>query len=326
MVPETVEDVPLQKEPMFPWERQEVYSMPERREKWIEITILTPPELVDALSNFLEELGTDGVFQEMKVQDDFNGPAVSEREEIKSYLPWSQDIRKQIVRIETYIDSISSIFPKLGKPRLSTKAIADPDWAEQWKKYFKPLRVSNNIVIKPTWERYSPAGRDIVIDIDPGMAFGTGQHASTMMCIGAIEDILLKDRFREEQNVLDVGTGTGILAICSAKLGARVVTGIDIDPKAVEIAGKNIMINGVEDRVEILNRDIALCTGSFDLVVANLISGALINLHRHLISLTKPGGYIIASGITEHDAKDVEKTFCDGEITMHDTRSDKEWV
>lgn len=304
--------------------------MPETREKWVEITIQTPPELVDALSNFMEELGADGVFQEVEPIPDesgFNGPAASPKEEkIKSYLPWSHGIKKQTARIEAYIDSLSSIFPKLEKPRISTKTIVDPDWAEQWKKHFKPLRVSDNIVIKPTWERYSPAGRDIVIDIDPGMAFGTGQHASTAMCIMAIEDILLKDRFREERNVLDVGTGTGILAICAAKLGAGRVMGIDTDPKAVEIAGKNVAINGVEDRVEIISRDIALCRGSFDLIAANLISGALINLHTHLISLTKPGGYIIASGITEHDAKDVEKIFCNGETVLHDTRSEKEWV
>ncbi|MBW2650889.1 MAG: 50S ribosomal protein L11 methyltransferase [Deltaproteobacteria bacterium] len=303
--------------------------MPGTREKWVEITILTPPELVDALSNFMEELGADGVFQEAEhIPDEsgFNGPAISSKEKIKSYLPWSHGIKEQTARIEVYIDSLSSIFPRLEKPRLSTKTIVDPDWAEEWKKHFKPLRVSNNIVIKPTWERYSPAGRDIVIDIDPGMAFGTGQHASTAMCIMAIEDILLKDRFREERDILDVGTGTGILAICTAKLGAGRVTGIDTDPKAVEIAGKNVVINEVGDRVEIINRDIALCRGSFDLIVANLISGALIKLHSHLISLTKPGGHIIASGITEHDAKDVEKIFCNGETVLHDTRSEKEWV
>ncbi|MEA3486890.1 MAG: 50S ribosomal protein L11 methyltransferase [Thermodesulfobacteriota bacterium] len=303
--------------------------MPETKEKWVEITILTPPELVDALSNFLEELGADGVFQESEHSPDesgFNNLEASTQEEIKAYLPWSHNVKKQTARIETYINSLSSIFPKLGKPRLSTKTIVNPDWAEQWKKYFKPLRVSNNIIIKPTWERYSPVGRDIVIDIDPGMAFGTGQHASTAMCIMSIEDILLKDKFREEQNILDVGTGTGILAICAAKLGAGRVTGIDTDPKAVEIAGENVVINGVEDRVEIINRDIALCRGSFDLIAANLISGALIKLHSHLISLTKPGGYIIASGITEQDAKKVEKIFCNGETTLHETRSENEWV
>jgi len=303
--------------------------MPETKEKWIEITVLTPPELVDALSNFLEELGADGVFQEVAHSPDesgFNSLKVSTQEEIKAYLPWSHNVKKRTARIEAYIDSLSSIFPKLEKPRISTKIIVDPDWGEQWKKYFKPIRVSNNIVIKPTWERYSPAGRDIVIDIDPGMAFGTGQHASTTMCIMVLEDILLKNSERGEYDILDVGTGTGILAICAAKLGAHTVTGIDIDPKAVEIAGKNIVINGVKDRVEIINRDIALCSGSFDLIVANLISGALIKLHSHLISLTKPGGYIIASGITKQDAKDVEKIFCNGETVLYETRSEDEWV
>lgn len=300
--------------------------MPETREKWIEITILTPPELVEALSNFLEEMGTGGVFQDVPVQDSFDGATVSTQEEVKSYLPWSRTAKKQKDRIAAYIDSLSSLFPKLEKPSLSTRTITDPDWGEQWKKYFKPLRVSGDIVIKPTWERYSPAGNDIVVDIDPGMAFGTGQHSSTRMCIAAIEDLLIRDGSRGERTVLDVGTGTGILAICAAKIGVRSVTGIDIDPKAVEIAGRNIVINGVEDRVEIINRDIALCKGSFDLIVANLISGLLIQLHEHLLSLTKPGGYIIASGLTEHDAKDVEKIFCNADVTLHDTQAEKEWV
>ena len=303
--------------------------MSETEKKWVEITVLTPPELVDALSNFLEEMGADGVFQEVKhgpEESGFNNIKAFTQEEIKAYLPWSHNIKKQTAGIETYIDSLSSLFPGMEKPQFSTTTIIDPDWGEQWKKYFKPLRLSNNIIIKPTWERYSPAGHDIVIDIDPGMAFGTGQHSSTMMCIMAIEDILLKTSEREKYDILDVGTGTGILAICAAKLGARMITGIDIDPKAVKIAGKNAVINGVEDRVEIINRDISLYKGSFDLIAANLISGALIELHSHLISLTKPGGYIIASGITEQDAKDVEKIFCNGETVLYETRSKNEWV
>ena len=303
--------------------------MPGTKEKWIEITVLTPPELVDALSNFLEELGADGVFQEAKYsleESGFDNLKTFAQEEIKAYLPWSHNVKKHTARIETYIGSLFSLFPGMEKPRFSTKTIIDPDWGEQWKKYFKPLRVSNNIIIKPTWERYSPAGHDIVIDIDPGMAFGTGQHASTMMCIVAIEDIMLKNSGREEYDILDVGTGTGILAICAAKLGARMVTGIDIDPKAVEIAGKNVAINEVANRVEIINRDIALCRGSFDLIAANLISGVLIKLHSHLLSLTKPGGYIIASGITEQDAKEVEKIFCNGEAVLHETKSEDGWV
>ncbi len=300
--------------------------MSETKEKWIEITVLTPPELAEALSNFLEEMGTGGVFQEAAVDDPFNSPRVPAQETLKSYLPWSRSVKKQTDRIVVYIDSLASLFPKLNKPCLSTKTVVDPGWGEQWKKYFKPLRMSDNIVIKPTWERYTPAGSDIVVDIDPGMAFGTGQHPSTRMCIVAIEEILLRDSAREERSVLDVGTGTGILAICAAKFGARTVTGIDIDPKAVEIAGRNIVINGVEDRVEISNRDVALWKGGFDLIVANLISGVLIQLHEHLTSLMNPGGHLIASGLTEHDAKDVETIFCSGDVTLHGTQIEREWV
>ncbi len=300
--------------------------MSERKEKWIEITILTPPEMTEAISNFLEEMGTGGVFQDIPIEDSFNARATSSEETIKSYLPWNRNVKKEVDIISGYLDSLSSLFPRLKKPVLSTNTIVDPDWGEQWKKYFKPLRMSYNIVIKPTWERYTPSGSDIVVDIDPGMAFGTGQHPSTRMCILAIEDLILKDASREEKTVLDIGTGTGILAICSAKLGARAVTGIDNDPLAVEIASKNIVINGVEDRVNIIEGDIALCTGGFDLIVANLISGMLIEFHRHLISLMNPGGYLIASGITEQDAKEIEETFLRGGAEIYHAETEKEWV
>ncbi len=151
----------------------------------------------------------------------------------------------------------------MEKPTFRTEVIHDPDWGEAWKKYFKPLRVSRNIVIKPTWERFAPTGRDIVIEIDPGMAFGTGQHASTRMCLDAIEEILLRDRTFEKWHVLDVGTGTGILGIACAKLDAERVLCVDIDQKATEIARENVLINQVEDRVEIANRDVATVSESF---------------------------------------------------------------
>jgi len=120
-------------------------------------------------------MGADGVFQEAEIEDSFTDLKTSTRETIKAYLPWERSVKKQTAQIEAYINSVFSLFPGVVKPQFSTKTIINPDWGEQWKKFFKPLRVSNNIVIKPTWERYSPAGRDIVIDIDPGMAFGTGR-------------------------------------------------------------------------------------------------------------------------------------------------------
>jgi ribosomal protein L11 methyltransferase len=183
-------------------------------EKWLKMEISAPSELMDALGNFLTETGAQGVFQESLEQlmpDDF--PEVCATEVIKAYFP--QDVRsdKRIAALQKYLESLNEIFPDWEKPSLRTELISDPDWAEQWKKYFKPIRVSSNIIVKPTWERYAPSSRDIVIEIDPGMAFGTGQHASTRMCIEALEDIIMQDRSVKNWKVLDIGCGTGILGI-----------------------------------------------------------------------------------------------------------------
>ena len=222
-------------------------------EKWIKIEISAHSDLMDALGNFLTETGAQGVFQEsltpQNTAADFPEPVIEEI--LKAYFP--QDIRseKRIVAVQKYIDSLYEIFPDFEKPSFTTEVICDPDWGEQWKKYFKPIRVSNNIIVKPTWERYTPASRDIVIEIDPGMAFGTGQHASTRMCMEAIEDVIMKDRSIKEWKVLDVGCGTGILGITAAKMGAQDVICVDIDKKAVEIAGENAAINNVEGSLRI---------------------------------------------------------------------------
>jgi ribosomal protein L11 methyltransferase len=158
------------------------------------------------------------------------------------------------------------------------------------------------------------------------MAFGTGQHPSTQMCIIALEEIMLKDRSFEKWNVLDVGTGTGILAICSARLGAEKVVAVDIDEKAIEIAGKNIAINGVEERIELLNLDITNHEGNFNLIVANLTANTLIQLRPYLTKMTEPGGYIIASGIIDQDMENIEKNFCTEDIVIHGVKSEQEWL
>jgi ribosomal protein L11 methyltransferase len=304
-------------------------EMPEalKKEKWLEIILTTPSELVEPLSNFITELGTDGIIEEELDLGSFKEkPGPASEAELKAYLPWGSEAKKQIGFLKKYIINLSKTFPKLEKPTFTTNTITDPDWGEQWKKYFKPLKISKNIVIKPTWERYAPLGRDIVIDIDPGMAFGTGQHPSTRMCIIALEDILTHNRGIHDWKALDVGTGTGILAISCAKLGIKNVVAVDLDPQAIEIAGKNIAINGVANRIEIINRDIAMCKGTFDLIVANLTANALISLRPHLVRMTKADGYMILSGIIEQDATSIETLFESKDITIHDTLTEKEWV
>jgi len=300
--------------------------MAEIKEQWIEIVISTPEELIDSLSNFMIELGTQGVFQEEPDHNSFNdAPTYKNKEELKAYLSPGAEAERKISSLMAYMDSLHEIFPDLEKPSFVTHTIIDPDWGEQWKKYFKPLRVSKNIIIKPTWERYQRGGRDIVIDIDPGMAFGTGQHPSTQLCIVAIEELLLKDRSFETWDVLDVGTGTGILAICSAKLGSERVVAIDIDEKAIEIAAENVAINEVEDRIEILSSDIAGYKGKFNLIVANLTANTLIKMRSHILKMVVPGGYVVASGIIDQNTEAIEEHFATKEVAIHDIKSEKEW-
>ncbi len=297
----------------------------DKKGDWLKIEIFAPPAMIDALTNFLTEIGAQGAFQEsLEPQNGF--PESAEQEALTAFLPLDVRREQRLAALTTYIDSLAEIFPELAKPTFRTEIIRDPDWGEAWKKYFKPLRVSRNLVIKPTWERFSPSGRDIVIEIDPGMAFGTGQHASTRMCLDAIEELFLKGRAFDHWHVLDVGTGTGILGIACAKLDAERVLCVDIDQKAIEIAHENVMINQVEDRVEVAARDVATVSESFQLIVANLTAKILLKLRPALMRLIAPDGYIVISGIIEQNRPDIESRFIDDSLALHRLITEKEWV
>jgi ribosomal protein L11 methyltransferase len=298
-----------------------------QQDKWLKIEIAAPAELMDALGNFLTETGAQGVFQETlepQIAGDF--PADTDIEIIQAYFPQDLRAEKRIMAVRKYLDSLEEIFPACKNLSLKTEDITDPDWGEQWKKYFKPIRVSSNIIVKPTWERYSPSSRDIVIEIDPGMAFGTGQHASTRMCLQAIEDIIMKDRSIKSWKVLDVGCGTGILGITAAKLGAQDVIGVDIDKKAVEIARENAAINNVDECVKFLNRDVTSINEPRNLIIANLTAKLLLELRRHLTQLLVEEGYMIISGIIEQDTQSIEENFSTASFIRNKVITEKEWV
>ena len=304
-----------------------IATVKKQREKWLKVEIAAPADLMDALGNFLTETGAHGVFQETLVpQSPGDFPEPVHPETIQAYFPQDGRAEKRIRSVENYLTSLAQIFPDLEKPSLKTETVNDPDWAQQWKKYFKPIRVSCNIIIKPTWERYSPSSRDIVIEIDPGMAFGTGQHASTRMCLEALEGIILKERSVKNWKVLDVGCGTGILGITAAKLGAQDVIGVDIDRKAVEIARENAAINNVDEHIKFINRDVKTFTETRNLIIANLTARLLMELREHLKNLLVPGGYIIISGIVEPDRQIIEDQFCAAPFTREKVITEKEWV
>ncbi len=296
-------------------------------EKWLKVEIRASAEMIDAISNFLDETGAQGVFSESLMPpgaDDF--PETEGFEVINAFFPADVRSEKRIYTVRKYLKSLEEIFPEATAPSLETEIITDPDWGEQWKKYFKPIRVCKNIVVKPTWERYAPESRDIVVEIDPGMAFGTGQHASTRMCMEAIEDIILKDRSITDWKVLDVGCGTGILGITAARMGAQDVVCVDNDPKATEIAAENAVINSVADRLRIVNEDALRVKEQRNLIIANLTAKLLLKMRTHLVRLLMPGGYMIISGIIEPDIPAMEEHFIVAPLELQDKRTEKEWV
>jgi ribosomal protein L11 methyltransferase len=296
--------------------------------KWVHFKLYTQPELAEALSNYLTEMGAQGVFEEFLQTgvSDVPEPEPQDERVLNAYFPSGTEDEKHLSDLQSYINNLAELFPELKKPTFNTEVIIDPQWGEVWKRFFKPLRITKNIIVKPSWERYSATGRETVIEIDPGMAFGTGQHPSTSMCIEAMEEILLKDRTFQKWRVLDVGTGTGILGISAAKLGASSVMCVDIDDQAVEIAHKNVAVNHVGDRVVIVNSDVAKIKGTFELIVANLTAETLIKIKSHLVKMMEKGGYLVISGIFEKNRQDVEKAFTRDDLISHKVIADKEWV
>jgi len=298
------------------------------KEKWVHFKLYTPPELAEALSNYLTEMGAQGVFEEFLQTGVSDVPEQEPQDErvLNAYFPSRTEDEKRNSELQSYINNLAELFPNLKKPTFTTEVIIDPQWSEVWKRFFKPLRISKNIIVKPSWERYSATGRETVIEIDPGMAFGTGQHPSTSMCLEAMEEILLKDRTFQKWRVLDVGTGTGILGISAAKLGALSVMCVDIDDQAVEIAHKNVAVNHVGDRVVIVNSDVSKIKGTFELIVANLTAETLIKIKSHLVKMMEKGGYLVISGIIEKNRQDVEKAFTRDDLISHRVIADKEWA
>ncbi|MCI9639659.1 MAG: 50S ribosomal protein L11 methyltransferase [Emergencia sp.] len=180
-----------------------------------------------------------------------------------------------------------------GSLRVSKKQEDDTQWKDKWKEYFKPARIAENIVVKPTWESYERQGDEKVIEIDPGMAFGTGTHETTSLCVKMLEKYQ-----KESDKVLDVGCGSGILSIAAAILGAEDVLGVDIDPVAVEVAAENIELNGVANVAKAQYGDLTKGIDyKADIVVANLMADLVMMLSEDVARHMQPGGLFISSGI-----------------------------
>lgn len=209
----------------------------------------------------------------------------------------------------------------LGSLKLALKGVQDQDWAEEWKRYYKPLRLGERLVIRPSWEPYQPLAEDIVIDLDPGMAFGTGTHESTALCMGLLEKHAVSGR------ALDVGTGSGILALAMAKLGASEVLAIDIDPLAVKAATENVAMNGLQQAVTVRQGDLlSAVEGRYALGCANILADVIMALAPGMLAVLEPGAPFICSGIIKDRADEVEARLLGVGYALLDRLHRGEWA
>jgi ribosomal protein L11 methyltransferase len=207
--------------------------------------------------------------------------------------------------------------------RVSYKELDEEDWAEAWKAFFEPQKIGQRIVVKPTWCAYTPDPEDIVLELDPGMAFGTGTHPTTALCIRLIEEYLNRGN-----SFLDLGTGSGILMIAAARLGAGYVSGLDKDPVAVDVAASNLRLNGLN------SRDFSLYTGDlltavtdqYDFIVANIFTHIILELLNDLPRALSPGGIFVCSGMYEENKKLVVAGLKSMDFEILEVREQDEWA
>jgi len=282
--------------------------------RWLALSLLIPKGLAEPISNFLMEKGATGIEE---VEEDFK------RERLKVYFLQDGGEQKVVRSLRRYLKSLQEINPKLPHIETETASIPEQDWGENWKRFFKPLRVGSRFVVKPPWARIRLKRGEIPIEMTPGMAFGTGTHATTKLCMESLEKRLKKRGL----SVLDVGTGSGILSIAAGRLGAGEVLGIDIDQLAVEIARENVSRNQVSDTVRIKKGRIGDIRNRFDLVVANLDFRSLKKMRMALIRHIKRQGFLILSGVLETEEERLRQQYIDTKILQWiETDRKGEWV
>ncbi|WP_022853435.1 50S ribosomal protein L11 methyltransferase [Thermodesulfatator atlanticus] len=289
---------------------------------WLEISVLVPYEAADALSTFLVETTGHGVKLEDVEPHPEGGPLVK----VTGYLAPEQAETGLIKKIYAYLDSLAEIFPGHDF-KLEHKPLPEEEWETAWQAYFKPIKVGKRLVIKPSWEVYVPRPEEIVIEIDPGRAFGTGHHPSTALILETLEEIF-ENEFTPKgiaPSVLDVGTGTGILAIAAAKLGAKEIIAIDIDPEAAEVARENVLRNHLHDKVFVSTTPLWEIMSGFDVICANISAYELGLMAKKLAELLNKEGFLLLSGFLKEQAPELKEKYQALGLEIYTEKIDREF-
>ncbi len=307
--------------------------------KWIEISIYTTHEGIEPVSGRLEMLDIPGVmvedsqeFQEFLeqnvrawdvVDDDFREKYEGTETVVKAYISDIPENEALLRAVEETVEELRAMDKEgvYGRLFLEKKSLEEEDWQEGWKQYYKPLRIGSRVLIKPSWEEVIPEEGEVIVELDPGMAFGTGTHETTHMCV-----LLLEKYLGEDKTVLDIGTGSGILAITCARLGAKEVLGTDIDPLAVKIARENADMNGLSQKISVAEGDLVdAVSGTYDIVVANIIADIIKILAPKVPPFMKEDGIFIASGIIKDKYEMVKEAVLSAGLTIIEEKEMNEW-
>ncbi len=291
---------------------------------WLELSIDTPPEYVEPLSEIFRRYGEGGVAVEQPGgfnPDEGETAPIPDRVTVKAYLPMDADTDRRRARIDVGVRLVAHLAPVSD---LRERLVNEEEWQNSWKEFFQPLRVGGRIVICPTWREFEGRQGDVIIQLDPGMAFGTGHHPTTRMCLEIIERTISPG-----DRALDIGCGSGILSISAVKLGAGSAVGFEIDPVAVRAARANVESNGAAELVEVVHGTLPSPLAeaqSFDLVVANISARVVVDLAPHLAACAASGGTLIASGILEDHVDRVAAALESAGATVRERLSDGDWV
>lgn len=303
--------------------------------RWARISVVTTHEGADLIANILMELGAAGTeiddpslvneYIDAGLWDYTDLPRAEDTETVtvRAYLPEDARLESSLLALAERIAALRHAGAALGAGTISHSFVADEDWAETWKAYIHTEKIGERIVVRPTWEEYTPSADEIVIELDPGAAFGTGAHATTAMCLRWLEHLVSPG-----MRVYDVGCGSGILAVAAAKLGAGEVIAMDYDPVAVSVAEENIRQNNVHNVVACESDLLSACEGAApaELITANIIADVIVRLFAQLDRHLAPGGTLLASGIIDDRIAGVEHAAAEHGFTVLDMTCEKEWA
>jgi ribosomal protein L11 methyltransferase len=301
--------------------------------EWIEVEIVTNEEAIEAITAILYNTEVNGVsildvddIEFVKKNANYNEyfpeklSPIDSGAIIRAYYKEENKFEQKLEYIKDSINNLCEFDIDTKGITVNTYKVDESQWENNWKKYYKTTKIGNRIIVKPSWEQYEEKDNEIVVELDPGMAFGTGTHETTSLCIKALEKYVC-----EKHQVFDIGTGSGILAIAAAKLKADKVIGVDLDPVAVKVSLENVEINKV-DNIEILEGNLMdVVKGKADIIIANILADIIILLSEDVKKFLKPQGWFISSGIIKSKLELVSNHLIDLGFSIEEVNVDGEW-